>query len=73
MRSPNADNTKASRLEQNLEVTFLEAYYGIKKSVSTPYKTLEVYVPAGVDNGSRIELVVRDGLQLEEVDRGIFS
>ena len=56
MRSPNADNTKASRLEQNLEVTFLEAYYGIKKSVSTPYKTLEVYIPAGVDNGSRIRV-----------------
>ncbi|MGO8880927.1 MAG: DnaJ C-terminal domain-containing protein [Desulfomonilaceae bacterium] len=56
MRSPNADNAKASRLEQDLEVTFLEAYKGTKKSVFTPYKTLEVYVPAGVDNGSRIRV-----------------
>ncbi|MDA8405482.1 MAG: DnaJ domain-containing protein [Deltaproteobacteria bacterium] len=56
MRSPNADNAKATRLEQNLEVTFLEAYNGTKKSVATPYKTLEVYVPAGVDNGSRIRV-----------------
>jgi molecular chaperone DnaJ len=28
----------------------------VKKAVTTPYKTLEVYVPAGVDNGSRIRV-----------------
>ena len=56
MRSPNTENPKNFGLEQNLEVTFLEAYNGTKKSVSTPYKTLEVYIPAGVDNGSRIRV-----------------
>jgi len=56
MRPQNVENLKASRLEQNLEITFLEAYNGTKKSVSTPYKTLDVYVPAGVDTGSRIRV-----------------
>ncbi|MGC8603837.1 MAG: DnaJ C-terminal domain-containing protein, partial [Desulfomonilaceae bacterium] len=56
MRPPTSGNSKMVRLEQNLEITFLEAYNGTKKSISTPYKTLEVYVPAGVDNGSRIRV-----------------
>ncbi len=49
-------NPKESGLEQSLEVSFLEAYSGVKKAVTTPYKTIEVYVPAGVDNGSRIRV-----------------
>ncbi|MGC8657542.1 MAG: DnaJ C-terminal domain-containing protein [Desulfomonilaceae bacterium] len=56
MRSPNVETPKSFGIEQNLEVTFLEAYNGAKKSISTPYKTLEVYIPAGVDNGSRIRV-----------------
>lgn len=56
MRSTDGANSKISNLEQNLEVTFVDAYYGVKKALTTPYKTLEVYVPAGVDTGSRIRV-----------------
>ncbi len=55
-RSTSAAHSKPQVLEQSLEVRFSEAYHGVKKSVVTPYKTLEVYVPAGVDNGSRIRV-----------------
>lgn len=56
MRSTDSANSRITNLEQDLEVTFTDAYYGVKKAVTTPYKTLEVYVPAGVDTGSRIRV-----------------
>ncbi|MFH0957124.1 MAG: DnaJ C-terminal domain-containing protein [Pseudomonadota bacterium] len=55
-RSTGGGISKPQSLEQILEVRFSEAYRGAKKSVVTPYKTLEVYVPAGVDSGSRIRV-----------------
>lgn len=55
-RSTSAGNSKPQVLEQIIEVRFSEAYHGAKKSVITPYKTLEVYIPAGVDSGSRIRV-----------------
>lgn len=47
---------KGSDLEYSVRVSFEQAYHGTKLSIDTSHKKIEVQIPAGVDNGSKIRV-----------------
>lgn len=47
---------KGADLEYNVTVSFTQAYSGTRLSIETSYKKIEVQIPAGVDNGSRVRV-----------------
>lgn len=47
---------KGSDLEYSVKVSFLQAYQGTKLSIETSHKKIEVQIPPGVDNGSKIRV-----------------
>jgi curved DNA-binding protein len=56
-----AGGRPARRVEATAEVTLEEAFHGTTRIVEVDGKRLEVTIPAGVDNGTRIRLTGRGG------------
>ena len=48
-------------LEANIEITFDEAYHGSTRMLSVGGKRLQVKIPRGADNGTRVRLAGRGG------------
>ncbi len=47
---------KGEDIEYNVRVSFSQAYLGARLSVDTSYRKIEVQIPPGVDNGSKIRV-----------------
>ncbi len=52
----NQASQKGADVEYNVKVSFEQAYHGTRLSLDTSHKKIEVQIPPGVDNGSRIRV-----------------
>ncbi|MGD9819087.1 MAG: DnaJ C-terminal domain-containing protein [Desulfomonilaceae bacterium] len=53
---------KGKDIEHSVRISFYQAYEGSRVSIDTPQKKIEVQIPPGVDNGSRIRVAGQGAL-----------